>query len=194
MSSKRGKTSHCIFGALGLLLIGVLTLIFNRGPVVEELAQDCLRHELDLHDTIGLCLKGTDTPFTGRLVEHFPNGTLKAAVEIVEGRPHGLSRGWYENGQLEVEEHFVGGVSHGARTRYYQSGAKKSLAQITDGEITGLFTQWHDNGRKAAEVTMMNGKANGKSQAWHRSGRLKSEIEVHAGEVVSSQSFKDSSP
>lgn len=161
----------------------------EQAPVVER-----MRSELEVRDD-RLYLRGAhDQPFTGRLVEFFPEGARRIEIEIVEGRPHGRSRGWHDNGQLEVEEQFAAGVSHGLRTRWHRNGTQRSQAQVEQGVITGRFVEWHDNGVKAVEMGMKNGKPDGECRAWFQSGAPKSIALMDEGTVVEREFFKDRKP
>lgn len=148
------------------------------------------RDQLELRDGV-LYARGETEAFAGLMVEAFPDGAKRIAIEISGGKPHGVSRGWYENGQLEVEEHFERGVSHGPRKRWFSNGAVKSEAQVVDGKIEGIFTRWHENGRKAAVARMVDGLPDGVSEAWHESGRPKSRVVLKKGEVIEREFFED---
>ncbi len=158
-------------------------------PVVER-----QRSELEVRDDRLYLQEDPEQLFNGRLVEFFPDGAKRVEIEIVEGRPHGRSRGWHENGQLEVEERFFEGVSHGERTRWHRNGNKRSHAHIDSGVVTGLFVEWHDNGVKAVEMHMKNGKPDGECRAWFASGAPKSVALMHEGTIVEREFFKDQKP
>lgn len=178
-------------GVVGSLAVAACILFAPRGADPASAApRELPRSELELRDGV-LYAQGESLPFDGVLLEHFPGGTRRVAIEIRHGVAHGLSRGWHENGQREVEEHFVDGISHGSRTRWYPNGEKKSACEIVDGRIEGTFTRWHDNGQVAAVVTMANGVAQGVSEAWYPSGARKSRVVLEAGEVVSREFFDD---
>ena len=187
MSSKRCIAIATIAGAV-VALIFVVTSRRDEEPSLAR--EELTRAELDLRDDV-LYKKGSEKPFGGTLVEHYPEMKLKLAIEIRDGKPNGLSRGYYEDGKQEVEEHFEAGISNGTRIRWYQNGEKKSEAQIVDGKIEGTFTRWHDNGQKAAEAQMVAGEPHGLSQGWHRSGARKSRVELEHGNVVSKQFWDD---
>jgi antitoxin component YwqK of YwqJK toxin-antitoxin module len=186
------------FIALGVALVlaaAIGWLYWNGGgqltPATDPLAERT-RDQLELRDE-GLFEKDASEPFDGLLVEFYPGKKRKVAIEVHNGKPHGLSRGWHDNGQLEVEEHFVNGTAHGLRTRWFENGQKRSEARIENGQITGTFLQWHDNGQKAAEATLVEGKPEGLSRGWHRSGAPKSRIVMRSGEIVSQQFFEEGS-
>ena len=183
--------------AAALLLTALaVTLILLRRTGEEGATNDRLRVVTrdQLHLRAGaLHFRDEGHPFSGTVLEMFPHGTKRVAIEIRDGRPHGRSRGWHENGQLEVEEHFVHGTSNGPRQRWYADGTRKSEAHIVNGKIEGTFTRWHENGNKAAVIMMKNGVAHGMSEAWTPTGRLKARAVMRDGEVVE-RSFFDKPP
>jgi antitoxin component YwqK of YwqJK toxin-antitoxin module len=156
-------------------------------------AREVLRSELDLRDGV-LFARGDSKPFTGVLVERYPGEKPKLAIEVKDGKAHGLSRGWYDSGQLEVEERFVAGQSHGPRTRWYLNGQKRSEAQIEQGELAGIYTEWHENGQMAVQMKMVKGKPDGMVEAWHPSGKLKSRTNFANGEMGKQEFFSEDPP
>ncbi|MBL68727.1 MAG: hypothetical protein CMO74_09825 [Verrucomicrobiales bacterium] len=48
-------------------------------------------------------VKGEDKPYTGRVVDKFPNGNLREEMHVVEGRPHGTWTEWYANEKKQLE-------------------------------------------------------------------------------------------
>ncbi|EDY82294.1 hypothetical protein VDG1235_1914 [Verrucomicrobiia bacterium DG1235] len=171
------------------MLIAVALLVWNS-RVTERDALELTFAELDLREDV-LYLKGSDERFSGSLIEEYSSEFRKLEVSIVEGRAHGVSRGWYDNGQMEVEEFFANGLSDGVRTRWHPDGSKKSEAPIVKGVIDGVFKQWHENGVLAAEVHMDNGKNDGLARAWYPSGTLKSRVTFSDGVAGESAFFPD---
>lgn len=188
------RTSHrrpfwLFLGLFGTIAAVVSALWFGQTP---DAGIEITRDQLELREDGVLVVKATGQPFNGLLVEYFTDNVRHSAVEINDGRAHGVTRGWYPTGQLEVEEHFVTGVSHGLRTRWYENGSKKSQANIVAGELAGTFIQWHENGNKAVEMNLVAGKPEGITVAWHTSGALKSEVTMKSGAVLEQQFFADS--
>ena len=48
-------------------------------------------------------VKGEDTPFTGRVVDKFPNKKLREEMHVIDGRPHGAWTEWYADGKKQFE-------------------------------------------------------------------------------------------
>lgn len=149
------------------------------------------RDQLDLHEG-ALYLLDARKPFTGTLIENYAPGKRKLAIEIRDGKAHGVSRGWFVSGQQEVEEHFVQGVSQGTRTRWFENGIRKSEEHIEQGKLVGTYLEWYDNGQKAVAMTLEEGKPHGMVEAWHPSGTLKSRSRMDHGKLVSREFFNES--
>lgn len=181
---------------LGPLLAGVVLLVLACAVWVQlrpgtsrpdsSLAPEVLRADLEVRDGL-LYRKGAAEPFTGTMVERYPDGALLSRSGVVAGRLHGLSEGWYPDGQLQVREHFVRGVSHGERVKWHSNGATQSVATIVEGQLHGRFLRWHENGVLAEEVTLSQGQPDGWAQSYYPDGRPKSRVRLVAGAVVESQ-------
>jgi antitoxin component YwqK of YwqJK toxin-antitoxin module len=135
--------------------------------------------------------KGAPTPFTGIMVDYYPDGVIKSRSQVAAGQLHGLSEGWYTNGLLQVSETFQAGVSHGTRTKWHENGRKLSEAPIVHGQIQGTFRRWTDQGLLAEEVEMKQGQPDGLSLAFYPSGFIKAEAMMRAGEVLEQHFWKD---
>lgn len=138
-----------------------------------------------------LHLAGEESPFTGTMVEHYPDGAVKARSELKDGVLHGVSEGWHSNGALQASEHFVNGVSHGTRYRWFDDGTPHTQAEIAQGKLHGAFLRWHENGELAERIEMKHGKPDGVSLAYFASGYLKASVEMEQGQVVRQQFWKD---
>lgn len=173
---------------VGGLLVGAIVLALRPDgqPVLPEVD----RADLTLVDG-RLHRHGESAPFTGSMIERYPNGLLQSRTSVSNGLLQGLSEGWYTNGQRQVLEHFQAGVSHGQRVKWYPTGVKLSEANIVQGKIEGVFRRWHDNGVLAQEIAMKQGQPDGPSRAYYPNGRLKAEARLSAGEVVEQRFWDD---
>lgn len=125
------------------------------------------------------------------MVERYPDRSLMSRSEILAGRMHGVSEGWFTNGALQVREHFEQGISHGLRIRWNEHGTKVAEARIVSGKIEGMFRRWHDNGVLAEELAMVHGEPEGVSRAWYPSGHLKAVVQMSGGAQVSRMDYAD---
>jgi antitoxin component YwqK of YwqJK toxin-antitoxin module len=134
---------------------------------------------------------GRDVPFTGFMVEHYADGTLRSRSAVSNGVLHGLSLGWFTNGQLQISEEFHEGVSHGVRTRWYADGAPQSEAHIVAGKLHGTFRRWHPDGHLAEQSEFVEGQPDGISFAFHPGGSLKARVRMESGRVIEQQFWKE---
>jgi antitoxin component YwqK of YwqJK toxin-antitoxin module len=174
-----------------LLLLG--WAYFSRRPSPSDSPTknpEVLRSELILRDGRLFCMQGTN-PFTGLMVEYYPDHVLRSRSMISNGLLQGLSEGWHTNGQLEVQEYFRDGVSHGLRTKWYSDGARMSEGTIIAGKHHGTFQRWYENGMLAEEIQMQEGKPTGLSRSFYPSGFLKAEVRMTNGQPVDQKQYKD---
>jgi hypothetical protein len=143
-----------------------------------------------VRQTDRLCEKVGGRPFTGWLVEHYPDAVLKSRSWLSNGILQGLSEGWYANGALQVREQFAGGVTEGTVTRWREDGSKLSEGTSHNGKLEGLFSRWHPAGQLAEEVRFHEGVPDGLSHAWYPDGSLKAEVRHQNGAVVDRQFWK----
>lgn len=141
-----------------------------------------------------LYLTNAPTPFTGIVVERYPDGVVRSRSGVKDGKLQGESRGWYPNGQLQVLEHFEVGVSHGVRTKWHENGERQSEAQIVRGVIEGVFRRWHPEGGLAEEIPMKAGQPDGLAKSFNPDGSPKAEAVLNAGQVVTQRFFNVEKP
>ncbi len=121
-----------LWSALAVVTAILVTFqVFHRRPSPARLEVD--RSDLVLREK-RLYRRGEARPFSGAMLEHHPNGSLRSRSLIANGVLHGLSEGWHTNGQLQVRESFQGSVSHGLRTKWHPNGSKWSEVMIVHGK------------------------------------------------------------
>lgn len=184
------------FALLAGLVIGVAGLagwlLFSpdRKPSQPSKPREVPRRLLVLRDG-RLYEPDQSAPFTGIMVEFYPNQARLSRSEIIDGQLNGVSEMWYPNGQLEVREHFKDSVSDGLREKWYENGARKSEAHIVHGKIEGIFQSWHQNGELAERIPMKNGEPDGTALAFYDSGFVKAQTRVAHGDVLERHSWPD---
>ncbi len=134
---------------------------------------------------------GQGQPFTGFMVEHYPDGVLKSRSAVSDGVLHGVSEGWYPNGGRQVREHFVLGVSHGLREKWHANGRLWSRATIEEGKLNGEFKRWDEAGNLAETLLMKSGEPDGDAVAFHPSGFLKVVARFERGRMMDQRFFSD---
>ena len=156
-----------------------------RNGSVERTASELMRRE-------GAWWDPTDNkPFTGWLIERYPDHQLQSRSALSNGILAGVSEGWNTNGVQQIREEFLAGLSEGPVVRWREDGTRLSEGVARAGKLEGQFRRWHPNGRLAEEVTLRRGEARGVSRAWFPGGNLKAEVRLNDGKVVAQQFWKD---
>lgn len=181
------KPLAVLFG-LALLALAGYGLFRPAPPAASN--EEALREQLELRSG-KLCLKGTEIPFTGQMIERYPTGQLKCRSAISAGLLEGLSVGWHTNGQKQIVERFHTNVSHGLRLKWHENGQKLSEANIVAGKIEGVFRRWHANGALAEEIPMKAGLPEGVARSFYPDGRPKAEVTLRQGQTVSQRQWPE---
>jgi antitoxin component YwqK of YwqJK toxin-antitoxin module len=192
MSANSSHARRRRFSVVALLACGVSLVAWFvlRSGVSTKPIMERQRGQLVLKD--GVFLDGeSGPPFTGIVVDLYPDGTRMSRAPVSLGKVEGLSEGWFTNGVKQVEERFADGVSHGLRTKWHPNGEKASEATIVEGRIEGVFRRWDTNGVLAEEITMKAGVPHGPARAYFASGYLKASAEMADGQVVSQRFWND---
>ena len=196
LTSRPAQRQMLVVPTLLLALAALVVVLLSR-PARHSLHDEASAGPIEVART-NLVLEngrlrqpGSASFFSGLMLEHYPDGTLRSRSAITNGFLHGLSEGWHTNAQLQVSEHFKHGISHGLRTKWYPDGAKQSEASIADGQLHGLFRKWHENGTLAEQVQFVGGQPDGDSFAYFPSGCLKARVLMKAGKLIEQKFWKD---
>jgi antitoxin component YwqK of YwqJK toxin-antitoxin module len=136
--------------------------------------------ELDLREGI-IYLKGSDTPYAGKVSALYENGQMKAEVNYKDGKREGLTIGWYKNGQKKSEENYKGGKPDGLVFGWYENGQKKSEENYKGGKPDGLVFGWYENGKKKVEGNFKKGKQYGLHVMWYENEQKEFEANFKDG-------------
>ena len=120
-------------------------------------------------------LLDSDTPYTGNSFTLWKNGQKRDEVNYKDGKPDGLTTGWYENGQKKIEANYKDGRLDGVIANWYENGQKKSEQNYKKGKLNGNMTAWHENGKKMLDGNYKEGIQNGLMITWHNNGSKMSE-------------------
>ena len=136
--------------------------------------------ELEFREDIAY-LKGSDTPYTGKVFVLYENGKKWIESNYKDGKEEGLHVAWYKNGQKFAEGNYKDGKEEGLHVAWYENGQKKAEGNVKDGKPDGLWVRWHKNGQKFAEGNYKNGKGSGRQISWYENGKKKGEVNMKDG-------------
>ena len=127
-------------------------------------------NELEYREGI-VYLKGSDTPYTGKVYSLYENGQKYSEDNYKDGKEDGLQEGWHENGRKWSEENWKDGKEDGLFASWHENGQKRSEGNWKDGNQDGLFVWWHENGQKKLEVNWKDGEeVEGSRKYWNSKG------------------------
>ena len=140
-----------------------------------------LRKETERRDDGFTYLKGSDTPYTGKIFINYENGQKRAEANYKDGKVDGLAVMWHQNGTKAAEVNHKDGKKEGLSVRWHQNGTKAAEGNYKDGKADGLSVKWHENGQKAGERNYKDGNGHGPSVMWHKNGQKKWEVKFNDG-------------
>ncbi len=161
-----------------------------------------LREELNDGERVGLAqqwypdgtLKSEDRYEDAELVSQrkwHANGQLaysSSASEVIEHKPDGVIRSYYDSGELAAEKTFDDGAEVPPFKRYYRSG---QVWEMVSGQVGATITRrkWWKNGELAYQATFVDGKQQGPFMRWYDDGTPWELSSYHNGKL-SGQLFK----
>ncbi|MGC1522887.1 MAG: hypothetical protein WA803_15210 [Steroidobacteraceae bacterium] len=83
----------------------------------------------------------------------WPDGTVLATTEHLDGVPDGVSRSFSMTGKLRQECHFLEGKLHGEYKSWWDNGKVKERGQYASGIRVGRY-EWFD--RDGTEVKVVD--------------------------------------
>ncbi|MBT3667708.1 MAG: hypothetical protein HN548_09545 [Opitutae bacterium] len=97
-----------------------------------------------------------DEPFTGTVVERFPDGSVSLETSYYRGLPHGQQNRNFESGQLALQANFDQGVLVGVKSRWWPTGILREEAYWSEGKYIGRRL-WDQTGRLMKEEIVPQG-------------------------------------
>jgi antitoxin component YwqK of YwqJK toxin-antitoxin module len=102
-------------------------------------------------------VKGSNTPYTGKIVDKYPNGSKQQEVVYKYGKQDGVSTQWYKDGAVKSKSAYVDGKHNGGTIWWQPNGKKRFEAHFKNGREYGVTTEWLYDGKKASELDTRDG-------------------------------------
>lgn len=99
--------------------------------------------DIDYTDDLYVVYEGD--PFTGEVVDRYPNGQLCKVQAYENGRPRGLERTFYPDGTIESEYWNADGGWHGVGRTWFPNGQPESETQYDHGQVVRR-KRWSEDG------------------------------------------------
>ena len=160
-----------------------------------------LRQETERRDDGFTYLKGSDTPYTGKIFVNYENGQKMGEVNFKDGKVDGVVFRWHENGQKKGEAYYKDGEK--IAVKYWNNKGEPVESKVKDftkakpkqKEInydddlysqdyetfylkgsdilyTGKAFSFYKNGQKSREINFKDGKEDGNTITWYENGKL----------------------
>ncbi|MFT6747014.1 MAG: antitoxin component YwqK of YwqJK toxin-antitoxin module [Glaciecola sp.] len=139
-------------------------------------------HESDFDTTKGI-LSHAGQPYSGEILEHFPDSTLKSKRFYSQGLLHGKELYWYSNGQIATSRFYELGTKIDTHKGWYSNGQEKFIYPINDkGQYQGEVKEWYQSGQQYKSFNYESGKERGSQKLWKSDGRIKANYVIKNGE------------
>lgn len=150
---------------------------------IESAAEDLFVFEID---TGIYRIKAED-------LEKLPDGPAKVFYEdttkvkfegrIVDGKPDGLWRIYYESGKIAGAVNYEKGMATGVAMYYYDTDQQTMRAEVSfvEDKIDGAYREFYLNGQRKASVNYKEGVADGDAEFFYDSGVIKIEGQYKDG-------------
>lgn len=113
-------------------------------------------------------------PFSGYLIEKYPNDTIALKKGYFEGKQNGIMTAFYENGNTRYIRPYRNGEKHGTHVGFHRNGVKAFEYHFVKGFSEGNHKEWFSSGQLATNMNYVGGKEFGKQQAWRPDGKVRS--------------------
>ena len=110
------------------------------------------------------------------------HGSLQFESPFVDGKPHGIEKGYHEDGSLLSEWPYVDGKQHGIVKVYNEDGSLWIEAPYVDGERHGTKKSYNEDGTLSEETPYVDGKQHGVEKTYNDDGSLRTETPYVNGE------------
>jgi hypothetical protein len=90
--------------------------------------------------------------------KYYPNGQLKAEVQVEFNRRNGLARSFYEDGSLRQSIEYLNGLKHGEARTYYENGNLFMVSRYKHNQLHGIRERYHPNGQLMSEAPFFEDK------------------------------------
>ncbi|GHE70529.1 toxin-antitoxin system YwqK family antitoxin [Roseivirga thermotolerans] len=122
-----------------------------------------------------------DKPYTGRAIEYYPRGEIKAVRHYANGKRQGRQRGYYESGQLAYKRYYMQNRKSGLHLGWWPNGQQKFMYSFRDGIAEGISKEWSESGTLLRAMTYQKGKEDGPQKMWNEDGSIRANYVVKNG-------------
>jgi tetratricopeptide (TPR) repeat protein len=103
-------------------------------------------------------LLSSQTPYTGRFVEHYINGRIKGEGNFKDGLAEGLRTAYLPDGKTRYIRNYVNGLENGEFKQFFSNGKIEQEGIFKDAKEDGIWKLWYSTGELKKQLEFKNGK------------------------------------
>lgn len=126
-------------------------------------------------------LYGDGEPFTGRVVERYPDGSVETMTLYEHGVREGTAVSFFATGALRWERTYASGREEGVHRGWYDDGKPHFWYPYADGLLEGNALEWFPDGSLYRDFNYVRGHEEGSQRMWHEDGTVRANYVVRDG-------------
>ena len=120
-------------------------------------------------------------PFTGRVVDFYPDSTQRSSAEYRNGLRDGTLTASYPDGTLMERRYFVEGRKGGVHEGWWEDGSPRFRYTFRDDLHEGEAREWFTNGRLYRAFNYVAGREEGEQIMYYEDGSVRANYSVVDG-------------
>lgn len=177
---------------IGVVLISFLSCITKSTNVIDkspvkylEIPTNSIDHTLLSYDNTVSLWKLDNKPYSGYIVEYYPDSILKQKTGIIDGRKEHRSTFWHPNGKVKQIAFYHLGKLNGSKKVWSSDSTHILLSSLNyvEGKAHGEQLKWYSSGELYKKLNLNMGKEEGIQQAYRKNGDLYANYEAKEGRI-----------
>jgi antitoxin component YwqK of YwqJK toxin-antitoxin module len=150
---------------------------------IESAAEELFLNTID-SGGYKIDLNKVKTPKTGPAKIYYEDSTtIRAEGRVIDGKPDGLWRSYFEDGKIMYTMTYKEGMANGLAMFYFDDDKQTTRVELTfdDDKIVGTYREFYENGNRKAMLIFKDGVPDGDAEFYYDSGVIKIEGQYKDG-------------
>ncbi len=129
-------------------------------------------------------LSGVNSAKTGPVKLYYKDSTtIRAEGRVLNGKPDGLWRSYFEDGKIMSAVTYKDGMASGLAIFYFDGDKQTTRVELTfeEDKIVGIYREFYENGNRKAMLEFNDGVPDGDAEFYYDSGVIKIEGQYNDG-------------
>lgn len=97
-------------------------------------------------------VKGAMKPYSGKFIDYYMNGNIKAEGTMLYGLLNGTTTAYYVNGNKRYFMNHQADIGYGPTEDYFINGKLKARGKYRNGEEDGIWQEFYSTGKLKSEI------------------------------------------